>query len=139
MKTPLFDVLNFGDIRFGENAKIIKKEMPTLQITPNKTILTDYKRYWALLEIDNGTAIFDHVIKDRTCCNPEFISHILDYVFQRASICNTFIEINNKASIKFTGGLGFLFTGILRQNPIYLAIYSMTSDEFYTSKWAEYL
>ena len=140
MKKPLFDVLTYGDKRFDENGKIIKENLPSLQITPYKQILTDHKRYWGLLEVrDDGTAIFDHIIKDRTCCNPEFISQVLNYIFHKASICNVFIKIDNKQSMRFTEGLGFLFTGILRQNPYYLSIYSMTADEFYTSKWAEYL
>lgn len=139
MSVPLFHVLSYGMKGYDEEVKIIKKFLPHLVITPEKQILTDYKRYHGILEIDNQTATFDHIIEDRTCCNPEFISQILNYIFCKANICNVFIRITNKSSIKFTEGLGFLRTGILRQDPMYLYIYSMTADEFYGSKWAKYL
>lgn len=139
LRKPLFDVLTYGMRGYDEEAQVIEKTLPHLIISTNKQILTDHKRYWALLEINDSTAIMDHIIKDRTCCNPEFISQVLNYVFQKASICNVFIEVENIPSVRFTEGLGFVFTGILRQDPSYLYIYSMTADEYYTSKWAQYL
>ena len=139
LKKPLFDVLTYGMRGYDEEAQVIEKTLPHLIISTNKQILTDHKRYWALLEINDGTAIMDHIIKDRTCCNPEFISQVLNYVFQKSTICNVFIKIDNIPSVKFTEGLGFVFTGIIRQKPDYAFIYSMTAEEFYTSKWAEYL
>lgn len=139
LKKPLFDVLTYGMKGFDEGGKFIKSILPSLKITPEKQILTDHKRYWALLEVRGENAIFDHIVKDRTCCNPEFIAQVLNYVFQKSTICNVFIKIDNIPSVKFTEGLGFVFTGILRQKPDYTFIYSMTAEEFYTSKWAEYL
>lgn len=139
MKKPLFDVLSYGMKGYDEEAQVIEKSLPHLIISTDKLILTDHKRYWGLLEVNGKTAIFDHVIKDRTACNPEFIAQVLNYIFQKASICNVFIEVENAPSVRFTEGLGFVFTGILRQEPSYLYIYSMTDEEYYASMWAEYL
>lgn len=139
IKKPLFDVLSYGMRDWNKEAQIIKQNLPQVICAPSKLILTDHKRYWGLLEIQGENAIFDHVVKERTCCNPEFIAQVLNYIFQKSSICNVFIKVDNIPSIKFTEGLGFVFTGILRQKPDYLYVYSMTAEEFYTSKWAEYL
>ena len=77
---------------------------------------------------------YTHVIIDKMCCNPEFIFMVLTYIFSVANICNCFIAQDNGASMRFTSHLGFIHTGVLRQFPKPLVIYSMTVNEWMNNR-----
>ena len=119
---------------FYSAAAIIKENLPHAEITPNHKIICDDGRYYGLLYVIDGVATYDHVIIDKMCCNPEFIFMVLTYIFSVANICNCFIAQDNGASMRFTSHLGFIHTGVLRQFPKPLVIYSMTVNEWMNNR-----
>ena len=119
---------------FYSAATIIKQKLSHVEITPHHKIICDDGRYYGLLYVIDDVATYDHVIIDKTCCNPEFIFMVLTYIFSVASICNCFIALDNGPSIYFTSHLGFVNTGVLRQSPKPLAIYSMTRAEWINNR-----
>ena len=119
---------------FYSAAAIIKENLPHAEITPGHKIICDDGRYYGLLYVIDGVATYDHVIIDKMCCNPEFIFMVLTYIFSVANICNCFIAQDNGPSIYFTSHLGFIHTGVLRQFPKPLAIYSMTVNEWMNNR-----
>ena len=119
---------------FYECAAVIKKHLPYCEITKKHKIIVEDNRYYGLLKIQGKNAVYDHIILDKTVCNPEFIFKVLTFIFSEADICNVFVVWDNIPSQKFTNGLGFTQTGILRQIPDALFMYSMTIQEWQKNK-----
>ena len=114
---------------FYRAAAVIREHLPDVEIAPHCKILVDDNRYYGLITPTGKTVIYDHVIIDRTMCNPEFIYTALTTIFTFAPIINAFVEQTNVASKRFLDGIGFIKTGILRQGED-LDIYSMTVQEW---------
>lgn len=117
-------------VEFYENAAIIKKHLPAVVITNEHKIIYDEGRYYGLLLVDNGVGIYDHVILDKTMNNPEFITNVLNFVFSNCVVCNCFIDVKNKASCRYTQGVGFDFMGYLPYADKTCAIYSMSIQKW---------
>lgn len=117
-------------VEFYEKAAIIKKHLPDVVITNEHTIICDDGRYYGLLLVDNGVGIYDHVIIDKTMNNPEFITNVLNFVFSNCVVCNCFIDVKNKASCRYTQGVGFDFMGYLPYADKTCAIYSMSIQKW---------
>lgn len=117
-------------VEFYENAAIIKKHLPAVVITNEHKIIYDEGRYYGLLLVDNGVGIYDHVIIDKTMNNPEFITNVLNFVFSNCVVCNCFIDVKNKASCRYTQGVGFEFMGYLPYADKTCAIYSMSIQKW---------
>lgn len=131
-------VIDSQSPEFYTAASVIKQHLPRVQITPQHKIIYDDGRYYGLLFVVDDVATYDHVILDRTVCNPEVIFMVLTYIFTNADICNVFIDSSNGASQRFASHLGFINTGYLRQFPETLAIYSMTSQEWVGNRIREH-
>ena len=58
----------------------------------------------------------------------------LTYINSVANICNCFNAQHNVASMRLKSHLGFIHTGVLRQFPKSLAIYSMTVNEWMNNR-----
>lgn len=115
---------------FFKGAAIMRKYLPHVEFLPHCQMVIDDGRYYGLITPNGGTVNYDHVILDRTICNPEIIFIVMSTLFNFGPIVNAFIDIDNKAAWKFVQGIGFTNTGILRQNPKPLSIWSMTIDEW---------
>lgn len=120
--------------KFFECGAIIRKYLPFVEIAPGCQIICDDNRYYGLITVNNGTVIYDHIILDKTVCNPEFIFVVLTTLFSMGNIINTFIDPENTQAQRFVKGIGFINTGILRQIPKTLAIWSMTINEWQNNR-----
>lgn len=115
-------------------ASIIRKYLPHVVIEPECKIIYDKNRYYGLVTVSGGTVMYDHIIQDKTVCNPEFIFTVITTLFSMGDIVNTFIEIDNAQAQRFVKGVGFINTGYLRQAPKPLAIWSMTVGEWQNNR-----
>lgn len=115
---------------FFECAAIMRKYLPHIDFMPRCKIIYDDNRYYGLITSDGDTVMYDHIILDKTVCNPEFIFTVLTTLFSFGVIINSFIEIDNTKAQRFVKGVGFTNTGIIRQSPKPLAIWSMTLVEW---------
>ena len=115
---------------FFKAAAVMRKYLPHIYFMPSCRIIYDENRYYGLITVNGSTVNYDHVILDRTVCNPEMIFIVMTTLFSFGNIVNTFIDPNNKPAWKFVQGIGFVNTGILRQEPQSLAIWSMTVTEW---------
>lgn len=119
---------------FFKAAAVMRKYLPHIEFLPSCHIVFDENRYYGLITVNGGTVIYDHVILDRFVCNPEIIFIIITTLFSYGNIVNTFIDVDNKDAQRFVSGIGFTNTGILRQEPKPLAIWSMTVQEWLENK-----
>ena len=124
--------------KFFECAAIMRSYLPHIEFLPGCKIICDDNRYYGLITVSDGTVMYDHVIIDKTVCNPEFIFIVLSTLFSMGHILNTFIEVDNDKSQRFVKGLGFINTGTLRQDPKTLTIWSMTADEWKNNRIARH-
>lgn len=115
---------------FFECAAIMRKYLPHINFMPHCKIIYDDNRYYGLITYDSDTVMYDHIILDKTVCNPEFIFMVITTLFQFGVIINSFIEIDNTKAQRFVKGVGFINTGTIRQSPKPLAIWSMTLVEW---------
>lgn len=111
-------------------ASVIRKYLEHVVIAPDCKIIYDENRYYGLITVSGGTVMYDHIILDKMVCNPEFIWVVLTTLFSMGGIINTFIDVDNTQAQRFVKGVGFINTGILRQFPKPLAIWSMTVGEW---------
>lgn len=118
---------------FYRAAAVIREYLPDVLIMPECKIIVDDNRYYGLVTPNGGTVIYDHVIRDRTVCNPEFIFTVISSLFTFAPIINAFVEQDNVASKRVLEGVGFIKTGILRQEQS-VDIYSMTAQEWQNNR-----
>lgn len=118
---------------FFTGAAVMRKYLPHVEFLPHCKMIIDDNRYYGLITPNGGTINYDHVILDKTVCNPEFIFIVLTTLFEMGSVVNTFIDVNNKPAWKFVRGIGFTNTGILREQPMDLAIWSMNRQEWATN------
>ena len=116
--------------KFFECAAVMRKYLPHIEFMPDCMIINDSDRYYGLVTVHGRTVNYDHVILDKTVCNPEFIVTVISTLFSFGNIVNTYIETDNTKAQRFVEGVGFIKTGILRQDPKELAIWSMTLDEW---------
>lgn len=119
---------------FFKAAAVMREHLPHIEFMPSCQIVFDEGRYYGLITKNGETVIYDHLILDRTVCNPEMIFIVLTTLFGFGNIVNTFIDVNNAKAQRFVQGIGFKHTGILRGQPIDLAIWSMTAAEWATNK-----
>lgn len=115
---------------FFECAAIMRKYLPHINFMPHCKIIYDDNRYYGLITSDSDTVMYDHIILDKTVCNPEFIFMVITTLFQFGVIINSFIEIDNTKAQRFVKGVGFTNTGTIRQSPKPLTIWSMTLVEW---------
>ena len=115
---------------FFEAAAIMRKYLPHIEFLPHCKIMFDKGRYYGLITANGNTVMYDHVILDRMVCNPEIIYIVLSTLFSFGRIVNTFIDSDNVDAQRFVSGIGFTNTGLLRQEPKPLKIWSMTIDEW---------
>lgn len=120
--------------KFFEAAAIMRKYLPHIEFLPQCQIIVDDGRYYGLITKNGDTVNYDHVILDKMVCNPEIIFIVMTTLFSFGRIVNTFIDIDNKPAWKFVQGIGFINTGILRQTPKPLSIWSMTVEEWQENK-----
>ena len=114
--------------QFFECAAVMRKYLPHIEFMPACKIIYDEGRYYGLITVSGETVMYDHVILDKTVCNPEFIFMVLTTLFSMGVIVNAFIETDNAPSQRFVKGIGFVNTGFLPQVPKTLAIWSMSVD-----------
>lgn len=119
---------------FFTGAAVMRKYLPHIEFMPHCKMIIDENRYYGLITKDGQTVMYDHVILDKMVCNPEFIFTVITALFSFGNVVNTFIDIDNKPAWKFVQGIGFTNTGILRQEPKPLSIWSMTIDEWQENK-----
>lgn len=119
---------------FFKAASVMRKYLPHIEFLPSCHIVFDENRYYGLITVNGSTVIYDHVILDKFVCNPEIIFIIITTLFSYGNIVNTFIDVDNKDAQRFVSGIGFTNTGILRQEPKPLAIWSMTVQEWQENK-----
>lgn len=119
---------------FFTAASVMRKYLPNIEFLPHCKIIVEENRYYGLVTPNHGTVMYDHVILDKMVCNPEIIFIVLTTLFSFGGIVNTFIDINNEPAQKFVRGIGFTNTGILRQKPQPLSIWSMTIEEWQENK-----
>ena len=115
---------------FFTGAAVMRKYLPHIEFLPHCKMIIEDNRYYGLITPNCGTVNYDHVILDKMVCNPEIIFIVLTTLFEHGDIVNTFIETDNNPAWKFVQGVGFTNTGILRQHPQPLSIWSMTADEW---------
>lgn len=119
---------------FFTAAAVMRKYLPHIEFLPHCQIIYDENRYYGLITKNGNTVNYDHVILDKMVCNPEIIFIVLTTLFSFGTVVNTFIEKDNVDAQRFVGGIGFINTGILRQEPKPLAIWSMTIQEWQENK-----
>lgn len=115
---------------FFKAAAIMRKYLPHITFMPACKIIYDENRYYGLVTVSGTTVNYDHVILDKTICNPEMVFIVLTTLFGFGNIVNAFITPDNISAWRFVQGIGFTNTGILRQEPQSLAIWSMTVNEW---------
>ena len=115
---------------FFTHAAVIRKYLPRVDILSGCKIICIENRYYGLITVQSGAVIYDHIILDKMACNPEIIFIVMSTLFSFGDIVNVFIELDNDKSWRFVQGIGFTNTGILRQTPKSLAIWSMTVGEW---------
>ncbi len=115
---------------FFTAAAEMRKHLPNIEFLPSCKIVFDEGRYYGLITKNGGAVIYDHVILDKMVCNPEIIFMIITTLFSFGNIVNTFIDKDNVNAQRFVCGIGFTNTGVLRQEPKPLAIWSMTVQEW---------
>lgn len=120
--------------KFFECAAIMRKYLPFIEFRSDCQIIYDDNRYYGLITNNGGALVYDHVILDKTVCNPEFIFKVIETLFSRGYIVNSFIDTDNTPAQRFVKGVGFINTGTLRQLPKTLAIWSMTIDEWQNNR-----
>ena len=116
--------------KFFECAAIMRKYLPHIEFMPDCLIIYDDSRYYGLITKNGRTVNYDHIILDKTVCNPEFISTVISTLFSFGDIVNSYIETDNAKAQRFVKGVGFINTGTIRQDPKDLAIWSMTAEEW---------
>ena len=120
--------------KFFECAAIMRKYLPYIDFMPHCKIIYADNRYYGLITVDGDTVMYDHIILDKMVANPEVIFTVLTTLFSMGNIVNTFIDTDNAQAQRFVSGIGFINTGILRQKPKALAIWSMTADEWQNNR-----
>lgn len=115
---------------FYTAAAVMREYLPCIEFLPSCKIIFDDGRYYGLITANGGTVNYDHVILDKTVCNPEIIFMIMTTLFGFGVVVNTFIDVDNTKAQRFVQGIGFKHTGTLRGQPVDLAIWSMTRQEW---------
>lgn len=128
------NIIGSNKPKFFECAAIMRKYLPFIEFMSDCQIIYDDNRYYGLVTVNGDTVNYDHVILDKTVCNPEFIFTVIETLFRRGNVVNAFIEIDNTQAQRFVRGVGFINTGTLRQHPKPLAIWSMTADEWQNNR-----
>lgn len=119
---------------FFTAAAVMREYLPHIDFRADCKIIFEENRYYGLITKNGESVLYDHVILDRMVCNPEIIFIVITTLFSFGSIVNTFIDVNNAQAQRFVQGVGFKHTGVLRGQPMDLAIWSMTAAEWATNK-----